>query len=121
MNSFTPLLKTLDMHIEKLEGRLKEIYTVTTPKGYKDNDSDIYIPDHITRLETLESIYSVIDNDNVKYSKTSSEYWNYLEKTREYLSIIMKEKEKVENEYSTEIENINLLLNKFKFEKAKFH
>jgi hypothetical protein len=115
------LQKTFNMHIEKLEERLTSIYTINTPKGFQGQKEpkDIFLLEEIEHLKILEGIYSVLDNEEIKYSKSSSEYLDYLTNVRNALEVLESEKKQIEESNSNEINNIKLLLKRFKEENEK--
>ncbi len=114
-------LGTFNLHIKKLEERLISIYTTSIPKGYisGEEEKSIFIIDEIEKLEKLESIYSVFDDVDIKYSKTASEYLDYLNNVRKGLSFIKEQKELIEQKNAAEIGNIQLILKRFKEELEK--
>jgi len=102
-------------HIQKLEERLSNIYTIDSPKDYpiKNNSDTINLLELIERLEKMESVYSVIEQGNHS-DETYKEYNGYLVTVRKALEILHKEKELLENMNVAEIKNINLLLDSFR-------
>lgn len=121
MSAKENIKETLEYHITKLEKRIADIYTVNSPEGYLQTTGKINLLDEIEKLEVYESIYSVFDNDSIKISTTSNEYYDYLKKVREGLELLKAELARVDQENSVEIDNILLILNRFKQEREKFN
>jgi hypothetical protein len=116
----TTVIEVLDHHIDRLEQRLNEIYSVESLEGYFRKDKKLNLQKEIEELEILESVYSVIDKEEIKVSKTSREYYDYLKAVREGLGLLRSELDRVSKEHSTEINNVQLLLRRFKDERKKY-
>lgn len=123
MNAKDYVTRTIEHHIEVLEERLKKIYKVPADSEFfSDNKpEDFDLRERIADWEILESIYSVIDNEDIKYSPTSKEYGGYLKNIRKALVVLNSDKEKIESKNEKEIKNINLLLNKLYEEKNEIN
>jgi hypothetical protein len=120
MENSNKIINSLDRHIKELESRLEAIYTVIPPKKYPGNEEKVNLLNKINELQMLESIYEVIDGEDIKISKTAIEYSDYLSAVRIGLEVLLNEKASVEEEHGNEIKNISLLLTKFRDERSKY-
>lgn len=114
MNVKKEIMKDINFHIEKLEKRLKDIYKLPMTSEYFEgrNEKEVYILEQIDISKAFISIYSILDGEEIRISKTADEYYSYLENLRKGLKILESEKEAIEEKNWKEIENINLLLMK---------
>ncbi|WP_252503263.1 hypothetical protein [Sporosarcina sp. Marseille-Q4943] len=109
------ILQDINFHIEKLERRLKDFYDLPSTSDYfigreKQINTGVNVLDKIEVFNTFISIYSVLDQEDIKYSTTANEYANYLDNMRKGLEILKKEREEIESKNLKEITNIKLLL-----------
>lgn len=102
-------------HIEELNKKLEEIYSITEKENGKDEKKErkINVAKEIDKLEYFENIYSVIEKEGIPQGDTYEKYNGYLLSVREALKEYKKVKEEIEKNNMEEIKNINLLLKAF--------
>lgn len=107
--------KIRSAHLEGLNQRLKELYTITEVlevNGEKRN-VERNILEEIEKFEWLEKVYSVIETQGIPIGKTYTDYSTYLKNLRQKLKEYRAKKEEIEKNNDAEIKNIKLLIEAF--------
>lgn len=102
-------------HMEFLQKKLREIYTIDTPEVIKeDEDEDrINVTDKLTKYRFMEAVYASIEQSDQQEGEVYHHYQSMLDNLRAKKHFLSELKEEIEDENEADIQNIKIMINAF--------
>ncbi|GAF14794.1 hypothetical protein JCM19046_2067 [Bacillus sp. JCM 19046] len=102
-------------HMQFLQNKLREIYTIDTPEVIKeDEDEDrINVTDKLSKYRFMEAVYANIEQSEQQEGEVYHHYQSMLDNLRAKKQFLSDLKEEIDENNQADIQNIKIMINAF--------